>query len=365
MKINCNVEYYEYKDRIRNLTAEAKGKVKSQKFFPVYLKDGKEEIFKPISKTKPLATPLFAYSEVFWSTVINTYFDSKAPVYRLAICNGYSEEVPKYHNYGVIVPSIVEEDEKLINLIEYFKENPDEAFDKENYTNYCMRLYDYTPVFNTNLICKNQELGEQLALQILISILKADQNYHYENVGFICKNGKVLRFAPPIDHEFSSMFIYMDNLESNHLLLEDFFKNLIIKQPQTTEEKIFAELYKQFPGINTNLELIVERYENVVEKFLEILDVFIYDLEHNPINLKDNNYLFPFNTDNYRAGIVQYKNNDIETAKRILDSLKQSTVDIEQISQQIHKEILTLAKLFKKNLMYRLDTKHQKHLILE
>ena len=51
MKINCKVEHYEYKNRVRNLTTEAKGVVKSEKFFPVYLKNGKEEIFKPISKT--------------------------------------------------------------------------------------------------------------------------------------------------------------------------------------------------------------------------------------------------------------------------------------------------------------------------
>ena len=29
-------------------------------------------------------------------------------------------------------------------------------------------------------------MAEQLAMQVLISVLKGDQNYHYENVAFLC-----------------------------------------------------------------------------------------------------------------------------------------------------------------------------------
>lgn len=364
MKINCEVEYYDYKNRIRNLNVEAQGVVKSQKFFPVYLKDNQEEIFKPLSKTKPLATPLFSYSEVVWSTIINAYFDSTAPVYRLAICEGYNEEVPKYHNHGTIVPSILKEGERLVNILEYFKQYPDEAFDQEKYINYCMKIYDYVPVFNTKLILENYELGKQLALQVLISILKADQNYHYENVGFICKDDKIIKFAPPIDHEFSSMFIYLDYLEANKKLVESFSEWLEIRKSETTNEKIIAMLFNEFPGVSTNLNIIVERYEEVVKYFLEKLEVLIYDLEHNPLNLKDNNYLYPFNSDNYKAGMAQYKNNNLEAANAIMSSLKQVEVDIDEISESIQQEILFIARLLQKNLINRLDIKNQKTLSL-
>lgn len=65
IKFDWNVYHYDYHKRSRNLDVVAQGKVKSEKFFPVFLEEGKERIFKPLSKTKPLYTPYFAYSEVF------------------------------------------------------------------------------------------------------------------------------------------------------------------------------------------------------------------------------------------------------------------------------------------------------------
>ena len=75
MKIEINYEtvHFNYADRIGNLTAEAVGVVKGEKHFPVY---SGNQIFKPLSKSKPFSTPLFAYAEVFWSNVINEYFVS-------------------------------------------------------------------------------------------------------------------------------------------------------------------------------------------------------------------------------------------------------------------------------------------------
>ena len=75
MKIEINYEtvHFNYADRISNLTAEAVGVVKGEKHFPVY---SGNQIFKPLSKSKPFSTPLFAYAEVFWSNVINEYFVS-------------------------------------------------------------------------------------------------------------------------------------------------------------------------------------------------------------------------------------------------------------------------------------------------
>ena len=71
MKINYETVHFNNADRIGNLTAEAVGVVKGEKHFPVY---SGNRIFKPLSKSKPFSTPLFAYAEVFWSNVINEYF---------------------------------------------------------------------------------------------------------------------------------------------------------------------------------------------------------------------------------------------------------------------------------------------------
>ena len=45
--------------------------VSGEKHFPVF--EG-GMVFKPLTKSKPLSTPLFAYAEVFWSWVIDAYF---------------------------------------------------------------------------------------------------------------------------------------------------------------------------------------------------------------------------------------------------------------------------------------------------
>ena len=84
--------------KVGNLTSEAKGKVKSTKHFPIFNIDNEEYIFKPLSKTKPYTTPLFAYSEVYWSYIVKTYFDNQAPLYRLAIYENMSKEQKKYYN---------------------------------------------------------------------------------------------------------------------------------------------------------------------------------------------------------------------------------------------------------------------------
>lgn len=43
MQIGNNIEEYDYNKRYRNLEIESKSTIKSEKFFPVFLKNGKEE----------------------------------------------------------------------------------------------------------------------------------------------------------------------------------------------------------------------------------------------------------------------------------------------------------------------------------
>ena len=66
--MDFQVIHYNYEDRIGNLKAEAVGVVKGEKHFPVFAGN---QIFKPLSKSKPFSTPLFAYAEIFWSNIIN------------------------------------------------------------------------------------------------------------------------------------------------------------------------------------------------------------------------------------------------------------------------------------------------------
>ena len=104
MTINQFADYtsktYNYSNRLGNLTAEAVGVIKGEKHFPVF---ADRIIFKPLTKSKPLSTPLFAYAEVFWSWVINTYF-MPVPQYRLAFCEGYEAKTGKNYDYGTAVP---------------------------------------------------------------------------------------------------------------------------------------------------------------------------------------------------------------------------------------------------------------------
>ena len=91
------VTHYQYKDRIGNLKAEAVGVVSGEKHFPIFPGN---MIFKPLTKSKPFSTPLYAYAEVFWSTVINKYF-MPAPQYELATCEGYEEVNEKLEAEGL------------------------------------------------------------------------------------------------------------------------------------------------------------------------------------------------------------------------------------------------------------------------
>ena len=127
---------YKYSARSGNLKAEAVGVVKGEKHFPVFEGD---VVFKPLTKSKPLSTPLFAYAEVFWSWVIDAYF-MPAPQYQLAFCEGYEAEVEKYYDYGTVSPMIYGEGEHLLNLLEFFRKYPDDKVHIDDYVNYCQML---------------------------------------------------------------------------------------------------------------------------------------------------------------------------------------------------------------------------------
>lgn len=68
-------------------------------------------------------------------------------------------------------------------------------------------FYDYTEILESDYFQTHPAMAEELVLQILVSILKGDQNYHYENIAFVCReDDKILRLAPMIDHEVFNIF---------------------------------------------------------------------------------------------------------------------------------------------------------------
>ena len=148
--INWDPQIYNYAERTGNLKAEAVGVVSGEKHFPVF--EGRM-VFKPLTKSKPLSTPLFAYAEVFWSWVIDAYF-IPAPQYQLALCRGYEAECGKYYDYGTVSPMIYEEGEHLLNLLEFFRAYPDEKVQIDDYLNYCQMFYDYTEILEADYFQK-------------------------------------------------------------------------------------------------------------------------------------------------------------------------------------------------------------------
>ena len=336
------------KEKIGNLNVEAHSKVKSTKYFPIYLIDGKKMIFKPLSKTKPLTTPFFAYSEVYWSYIIKNYFDGNTPRYYLANANIYDEN-SKYYNQGVLVEMLNQNNEKIFNLYDYFNENPDVNVDIKNYTNYCMKNYDYTKILSSEFIKNNKEIGEGLAFQILLSILRQDQNFHYENVNFI-DNEQELLLAPPIDFEFSTFFLYPDKEKSYKDEKTKYINDINIKYDLNDEDKMHKDLCS-FLGmsyattINKNISTIIKLYPNVVLRFIKILEKFIKDFS-TIIFSDNNNYIDLLNSDYWKVGYAYFKENDINKYIELKDKITLEKVDKQIIFDRISSDVLEFSKLF-------------------
>lgn len=357
MEVDFSVKDYDYNLRDGNLDSEAKGVVKSKKNFPYFIEDGKKVIFKPLSRTKPFSTPYFAYSEVVWSTILNKYFDKSIPIYHLARCNGYQEDVLKYHDYGTVVESLVDGDEKLVNLYEFFKKHPDSNVKIDDYINYCLMYYDYTFFFDTDFFKNNPLIGKEIARQYLYSVLRADQNYHYENVSFIYENNQLKRVAKPIDHEFSTMFMYLDQKDRHDDLFKEYVNamSVNIKDFDDTMRLLFERLpldkkYLFTSTILNNIKKIIKLYPDLVEEFSLSLDSLINDLQEKPLVLENHSFIEPFSSDDYKEGILRFKENKPDEARKLLETLERKTIDPNEVSGQINREIVNVAKTLKKKL---------------
>ena len=320
MTINQFADYtsktYNYSNRLGNLTAEAVGVIKGEKHFPVF---ADRIIFKPLTKSKPLSTPLFAYAEVFWSWVINTYF-MPVPQYRLAFCEGYEAETGKNYDYGTAVPFAYGEGEQLMNLLEFFRKYPDENVKIDDYLNYCQMFYDYTEILESTYFQTHQDLAEELAMQILVSVLKGDQNYHYENIAFVCnESGEILRMAPMIDHEFSTYFMFPDSMGQHMYWFGELERSIEGREIRADEYDWLVNeterhmMEKSATCLHKNLVYIREHYPLVAEEFLRKLSRFENDLiEHKEwfAVKKSPGYPDHANSDAWMIGKARYKDHD-------------------------------------------------------
>ena len=302
--------------------------------------------YKPLSKTKPLTTPFFAYSEVYWSYIINKYFDSKAPRYYLAETKQEDDIKSKYYNKGVLVESLTPNNEKLINLYDYFNKYPDGKVDIKDYINYCMMNYDYTMILESDFIKNNKEIGEGLAYQLLLSILREDQNFHYENINFTFKNNHLL-LEPPIDFEFSTPFLYPDDEKIYEYEQRKYFNSVKIdyEKDEVSECLKKIALEKGFlldSKIIRNICLIVKLYPNIVLKFVKNLDRFI---ENYDISIADpDNYIGLLNSDYWKVGHALYKDNNLEEYERLKKEISLININKEDIFKRISSDVLEFSK---------------------
>lgn len=321
----------DYNGRKGNLNVEASGVVKSKKYFPIYEMNGKIVIFKPLSKTKPLTTEFFSYAEVYWSYVINRFFDKRTPLYRLAKCQNIEE---KYYEKGTLVEKIGSGN--FTNLLEYFNMHPEKGVEIRDYVNYCMMDYDYTFILESNYVKGNKEVGSELAFQILLSILRMDQNFHYENVNLDEKNDFVP--VPPIDFEFSTPFLYPEDLETRQYYINKYFNNLVF--PTEMHQILKKSLNLDFTLttiLMRNIFIIVRDYSEVVDRFLECLDNFYSHVDD--INLHDDySFIGEVSSEYWNVGHAKYKLNDIEKYEELKGNIKKTSVDKDKVFELIKQD---------------------------
>ena len=331
------------KEKIGNLMSEAHSQVKSTKYFPVYMIDGKKMIFKPLSKTKPMTTPLFAYSEVYWSYIIQKYFDERAPRYYLAVSSEIEKEQPKYYDRGVLVESNAPNGEELISLYDYFCMYPEDGVDIKNYVNYCMVNYYYTEILLSNFIKNNRDIGSGLAYQILLSMLRQDQNFHYENINFIEKDGSYV-LQPPIDFEFSTPFLYPDDGKMSQAEQWEYINGFAIRYEEDETNKILRNFLGLKPySLKANVSCIVRLYPEVVLDFIKKLEVLIEEIPSIVISDPDK-YIGALNSNYWQVGHAYFTDSDLEKYERYRRDIILQEIDKDDTFKRITSDILMNAK---------------------
>lgn len=296
----------------------------NDKEYPIFIINGEKYLYKPLSKTKPYVCDISLFGEVYWSNILNRYFDSSVPISKLAYFD--NNKLPKKgeykFNHGILVKYFIKDNEKLINLVDCFNKYPDPNVDISNYMNYALIDYNYVPFFNSSLIKNNYNLGASLAYQVLLSLLRCDRNFHYGNVGFIV-NEQQLKFHPPIDFEFSSMFLFCSNSSRKWL------NNIIYRNMLPINEKYRKAMIEATKmGLNlplspenqTNLFYIIKNYPDVLNTFLNKFKIYQENIDKNIVidNEEFIQYFFNFSHNFYiDIGTSVHDKNMIELKENI------------------------------------------------
>ena len=208
----------------------------------------------------------------------------------------------------------------FFNLLEFFRRYPDENVKIDDYLNYCQMFYDYTEILESTYFQTHQDLAEELAMQILVSVLKGDQNYHYENIAFVCnESGEILRMAPMIDHEFSTYFMFPDSMGQHMYWFGELERSIEGREIRADEYDWLVNeterhmMEKSATCLHKNLVYIREHYPLVAEEFLRKLSRFENDLiEHKEwfAVKKSPGYPDHANSDAWMIGKARYKDHD-------------------------------------------------------
>lgn len=337
-----------YIDRVDEIDKVSSGVVKSQKKFPIFLdayEKNKKCIFKPLSPSKPYSNPTFAYSEVYWSYLINTFFDERAPRYELAICHGMppkdGQEISR--EKGVLVESYLKSNQYDVNLLEYYRAHPDHSVNIDGYINYCDYIYDYSDIMKSEVFTQRQDLAKRLGEMVLISMLTRNINFHYENVGFICEDDNIIDLAPPIDHEFSTLSILPEYRDAN--VAKQAAYDSLITELSPENRLLLLNAFSRDPLVSgsnflnnsrnafNNVSTIAKEQPEVAEEFINKLSKMRQFLLKNDIIFQDLNYTDEFNSRldwmlYYFQKPDHYNATTVEICRHLLSEQGRSKIDI-------------------------------------
>ncbi len=155
--------------------------------------------------------------------------------------------------------------------------------------------------------------------------MKGDQNYHYENVAFLCdRNGEIISLAPMIDHEFSAYFMFPDDVSRHVYWLMELSKSIRGWEVQAGEYDNFKNpeerklMEKSVTCIHKNLLYIKEHYPQVTAEFMNQAEKLKTALTESPKDfLMQGNpeYADCADSDSWLIGKARYKDKDEEKAK--------------------------------------------------
>lgn len=349
------VETVYYDNRVRDLKekyGEDRLEETSEKPFPVYLDErGHEEIFKPLSRSKPLVTPFFGISEVICSSIFHTFFDQDVPLYRLARCEGIRTAYPKYYEEGTLVPSVLSGDEKLITLYDVLKEHKEYGIDLTNYFNSCMTYYNYSNILDIDFFKERSDLGRGLSFRLLANSLIAHQNDHYENVNFLLEKEGISKVAPLIDHEFSSLFIYPDEHQAHEEVLKIHKKAISASLLDDRESDKITRIPLK------NISYAVENYPEVAESFANNLIPFLNVFGEINFSITKSSYIGPVSSNYFQIGQCRYKRNNETMAKNLEETIIMKEIDLTEFSSNMFSEFHSVGTELKSSLDQLLNEK--------